>query len=115
MDVGHLSEGTRHFEVRRPKFKEVCPEASIREGPEELTPRVEEVCSQKSCINVDHTAEGRWGPPLVDADWHASCQAVYRGIEGSEWMDLHKHYNCGSGQSLEVPGKAALLMIGGSG
>ena len=36
---------------------------SITEGPEELTLRVEEVCSQKACINVGHTAEDRWGPP----------------------------------------------------
>ena len=43
LDVGHLTEGVRPFEVRRPKFKEGCPEASIREGPEELTPRAEEV------------------------------------------------------------------------
>ena len=64
------------------------PEASIREGPEELTLRAEEVGSQKSCINVDHTAEDRWGPPLVDADWHAFCQAIYKGFEGSEWEEL---------------------------
>ena len=38
--------------------------------------------SQKSCVNVDHIAQDRWGPPLVDADWHAYCQAVYNGIEG---------------------------------
>ena len=75
------------FEVRRPKLKERCPEASIREGPEELTLRAEEVGSQKSCINVDHTAEDRWRPPLVDADWHAFCQAIYKGFEGSEWED----------------------------
>ena len=23
--------------------------------------------------NVDHIAEDRWGPRLVDADWHAFC------------------------------------------
>ena len=71
LDVGNLNEGLRPFEVRRPKFKEGCPEASIREGPEELTLRAEEGGSQKSCINVGHTAEDRWGLPLVDADWHA--------------------------------------------
>ena len=65
----YLSEDIRPFEVRRPKFKEGYPEASIREGPEELTLRAEEVGCQKSCINVDHIAEDRWGPPMVDADW----------------------------------------------
>ena len=68
------------------------PEASSREGPEELTLRAEEVGSQKSCINVDHTAEDRWGPPLVDADWHAFCQAIHKGIEGSEWEELYEHH-----------------------
>ena len=32
--------------MRRPKFKEECPEASIRGGPEELTLRAEEVGSR---------------------------------------------------------------------
>ena len=35
LEVDHLKEGTRLFEVRRPKFEEGCPEVSIREGPEE--------------------------------------------------------------------------------
>ena len=68
---GHLKEGTLSFEVRRPKYEEECPEVSIREGPEELTLRAEDVGSQKACSNVDHIAEDRWGPLLVDADWHA--------------------------------------------
>ena len=29
-----------------------------------------------------------FGPPLVDADWHAFYQANYEGIEGSEWEEL---------------------------
>ena len=77
--------------MRRPKFEEGCPEASIREVPEELTLRAEVVGSQKSCINVDHIAEDRWRPPLVDADWHAFCRAIYKGIEGSEWENLYEH------------------------
>ena len=48
--------------------------------------------SQKSCINVDHIAEDRWGPPLVDADWHAFCQAIYKGIEGSDWRELYGYF-----------------------
>ena len=81
-EVGHLKERTRTLEVRRPKF----------EGPEELTLRAEEVGSLKACINVDHIAEDRWGPPLVDADWHAFCQAIYKGIEGEDWVELYEHY-----------------------
>ena len=79
LDVGHLNEGTRSFEVPRPKCEEGSPEVSTREGPEELTLRTEEVGSQKSCINVDHIAEDRWRPSMVNADWHAFCQAIYAG------------------------------------
>ena len=49
------------------------PEVLISELSEELTLRAEEVGTQKSWVNVDHIAEERWGPPLVDADWHAFC------------------------------------------
>ena len=37
----------------------------------ELTLRAEEVGTCKSYINVDHIKKKRWGPPLVDYDWHA--------------------------------------------
>ena len=36
LDLGYLKEGTRSFEVRRPKIEEEGPEVSIREGLEEL-------------------------------------------------------------------------------
>ena len=26
------------------------------------------------------------------SEWHASCLAIYTGIEGSEWEDLYEHY-----------------------
>ena len=28
----------------------------------------------------------------MDADWHAFCQAIYKGIEGEEWEELYTHY-----------------------
>ena len=87
-EVGHLKEGTRPFEVRRPELEEGCPEVSIREGPGELTLRTEEVGSKKACINVDHIVENRSGPPLVDTDWHAFCLATYKGVEGRDWEDF---------------------------
>ena len=92
LEVSHLKEGTRSFEVQRPKFEEGCAEVSIREGPEELTLRAEEVGSQKACINVDHIAKDRWRPPLVDADWHAFCQAIFKGTQGSDWGVLCDYY-----------------------
>ena len=39
LEVGHLREGTRPFQVRRPKFKEECTEKAIREGPGKFTLR----------------------------------------------------------------------------
>ena len=72
LEVGHLKEGTRSFEVRSLSSKRGAPRCRIREGPEELTLRKEEVGLQKiACINDDHIAEDRWRPSLVDADWHA--------------------------------------------
>ena len=90
--MDHLNEGIKSFEVRGPKFKRVYSEASIRKGSEELTLRAEEVGSQKACINVGHIAEDRWGSPLVDADWHAFCQVICKGIEGSRWGELYDYY-----------------------
>ena len=31
-------------------------------------------------------------PPLVDADGHAFCQAIYKGSEVSDWEELTDHY-----------------------
>ena len=45
----------------------------------------EEVDTLRACINVDHIGATFWGPPLVDADWHAFCHAMCEGIGGSEW------------------------------
>ena len=56
------------------------------------TLRAEEVNTQKSCINVDHMAQDRWEPPLVDADWHAFCQTIYKGTEGKYWEELYYYH-----------------------
>ena len=32
------------------------------------------------------------GPPLVDADWYAFCQALYKGIEGEDWEEMYDSY-----------------------
>ena len=56
----------------------------LREGADDLTLRAEEFGTLKACINVDHIDKKCRGPPLLDADWYAFCQAIYKGIEGSE-------------------------------
>ena len=64
------------FTSKKPKFSEAYPEAAIREGADELTLRAEEVRTLTACINIDHSENDRWRPPLVDADWHAFCEAI---------------------------------------
>ena len=73
---------------------EVLPryEVPVRESPDELTLGAEEAGAWKSCINVDHMAKRTWSPPLVGADWHAFCQALYKGIEGEDWRELFDAY-----------------------
>ena len=81
------------FEVRKPKVPEGCPEVTVRENSDELTWRAEEVGSLNTNVNVNHIEKERWGPPLVDADWYAFCQALCKGIEGEDWeymYDSHK-------------------------
>ena len=56
---------------------------TVRESPDELTLRAEEV-TWKSYINVDHTEKERRGPLLADYDWYAFIQALYKGIEGED-------------------------------
>ena len=85
LEVGHLNEGLGTFKVRRPTGSEGYPEVAVRESPDDLMLRAEDVGTWKSYINVDHTEKERWRPPLVGTDWHAFCQAVYKGIEGEYW------------------------------
>ena len=92
LEVGHLRECMVSFEVRRPKGEEGYPEVPVRESPDEMTLRAEEVGTWKSCINVDHIAKGRWGLLLVDADWHAFCQALHKGIDGEDCGELFDAY-----------------------
>ena len=66
--------------------------ARVRESPDELTLRAEEVETSKALINVDHIEQERWGPPLADADWYAFCQALCKGIEGGDWEDMYESY-----------------------
>ena len=61
-------------------------------GADELTLRAGEVGTQRAFINTDHIELERRGPPLVDADWHAFRQAIYKGIEGKELEQLYCHH-----------------------
>ena len=92
VDVAGLRRGTKSLPVHKPQFSEAFPEETMREGADELTLRADEVGTQRAFINTEHIELERWGPPQVDVDWHAFCQAIYKGIEGKEWEELYYHY-----------------------
>ena len=60
-------------------------------GADELTLRSGEEGTQRAFIgatNVGVDEELR----LVDEDWHASCQAIFRGVDGEKWERLYHKY-----------------------
>ena len=79
-------------QVRRPKGSEGCPEVTVRERKDELTLRAEEV--ERGRHTSMSTTQKRRGAvlPLVDYDWYAFCQALYKGIEGEDWGELYDAY-----------------------
>ena len=85
------------FEVRElfariPKVPEGGSDVAIRESPVELSLRAEEVNTSKAYIDVNHIESERWSPPLVNADWYAFYQALYKGIEGEDWEEMYDSY-----------------------
>ena len=76
------------------------PRAVVREGADELTLRREEEgtqrtfggrgCTPSSMPPLWETVDGR--PLLVDEDEHAICQAIYKGVEGPEWVVMYNMY-----------------------
>ena len=76
----------------RPRFTTGFSGAVIRKGADELTLRAHEEGVLRAFIDTPSVGDRRCGPPLVDADWHAFCHAIFQGIEGSEWDPLHYRY-----------------------
>ena len=65
----------------------------------ELTTDTEELKKARCTLS---SAPPRWGPPLVDEDWPAICQATYKGVEGAEWENLLQQIR-GDGQGSRRP------------
>ena len=84
LDVGALRRGMGTIEVRKPKAPEGGADVIVRESPDELTLRAEDVNTSNALINVDHIELERWGPPPADADGYAFC----KGIEGEDWEEV---------------------------
>ena len=64
----------------------------VRESPDVLTLRAEEVNTSRALIDVNHIEPERWGPLLVDTDWYAFFPALYKGIEGNDWEEMYDSY-----------------------
>ena len=77
-----VDEGGKSIQVKKPQFNEDFPDAVIREGADELILRAKEVGSLRTFIGTNQVELERWGPPLVDANWHAFCQEC--GISRNE-------------------------------
>ena len=79
------------FKVRRLKVPEGCPEVTVRDSPDELT-----LSSRRSGYVEDihqcqpHRKRKMGSSPVVDYDWCAFCQALYKGIEGEDWGETKK-------------------------
>ena len=39
----------------------------------------------RTFIDTTDVGDSGWGPLVIDEDWHATCQAIFQGVEGSEW------------------------------
>ena len=75
LDVGELRRGTGTLKVRQPRVPEGGSDVIVRESPDELTLRAEEVGTSKAYIDVNHIEPEKC--PLVDTDWYVFCQALY--------------------------------------
>ena len=101
VQVGDLDKNMESKKVVKPKFTTDFPEAVTREGADELTLRAEEAGMLRTFMDTTDVGDSRWVPPLVDEDWHAICQAVFQGVDGSEWeamcnthKELHQAVHC---------------------
>ena len=47
----------------------------------------------RTFIDTANVGDSGLGPPLVDEDGHATCQAIYKGVVGSEWENMYVEMN----------------------
>ena len=89
--VGDLERSMESRPVVKLKFTTAFTEAVVREGSDELTLRREEEGVLRTS-HRHHECGRQWGPPPVDEDWHATCQANIQGVGRSAWETMfHNH------------------------
>ena len=89
--VGDLEKNMESRPVVKPKSTTGFLEAVCREGADELTLRTGQEGMLRTLIVTKDVEDSRWRPPLVDEDWHAICQAIFQGTEGSEWETMYEN------------------------
>ena len=101
--IGDLEKNSEAIKVVGPNFdREMFPDAAVREVVDDLTRRRGEECVPHLFINTIHVSRS-WEPPLVDEDWHAVCQAIYKGIKGKAWENLYKCVEIGRAANIRQP------------
>ena len=90
LELGHLNEGLGKLKVRRLKGSEGYPEVTGQGEPR----RIDAVSRGSGYVEVLHQCRphgrGEVGSsPWQMHDWHALCQALYKGIEGEDWGELY--------------------------
>ena len=76
----------------KPKFRADFPEAVVREGANELTLRRDEEGMLRTFVNTTNVKDSLWEPTLVNEDWQAVCQAIYKGVNGLDWGTMYYKY-----------------------
>ena len=46
----------------------------------------------RTCIDTTNVKDSRLGPPLVMRTDMPFCQAIYSGVEGSEWENMYNKH-----------------------
>ena len=78
--------------VVKPKFSADFLEAVVREGAEEMTLKRDEEGMLRTFVNTTNVKDSEWKPTLVNEDWHAVFQAIYKGVNGLEWETMYYKY-----------------------
>ena len=89
MNIGDVEKDSVVLPIVEPKFSVDRPEAATREEAGEFALRRGDEGGLRTFTDTTNVGDNRWGPPLVDEDWHGICQAILKGIEGEEWEQLY--------------------------
>ena len=86
------AEAREHLRFGSQKLREGSSDVTVRESPDELTLRAEEVGISKAYIDVDHLNRKNGVLPWLMLTGMPFCQALYKGIEGKDWEEMYDSY-----------------------